>query len=375
MNRQLNIPQITASLEQKGLNAAAIADKLAVSREAVSKWLNGESFPRPDKLLKLALLLDFKLDQLTIAPAQAQEPVIAFRKRGACKTGEAHVARAKEMGRLLKPLVPYLPFDRFKKPATLKAPSTDYRYLQDLALDIRHRLGIDGSGMVDFHHLIKHFADLQMVLIPVLWGKKEHHKNALHIFLPDSMTTWVYLNLETDIHDFKFWMAHELGHGLAPELTEDEAEDFADAFAGALLFPEAMAKPAYHVIANLQGNAARMAVTKQIAEKATISPITVYYQINRYAKECKLPTIDLDNAIFGAAKNLNNNYLTVSATLFDNQKPDAKHFIELCSERFDTPFFTTLKEFLLKEGKGYGYIQSILDVPLLDAKEIHAALV
>jgi hypothetical protein len=96
---------------------------------------------------------------------------------------DAHISRAKEMGRLLKPLVPYLPFD---------------------------------------------------------WGKKGRHENALHIFLPDFMTTWVYLNLDVTVHDYKFWMGHELDHGLAPELTGDEAEDFADAFAGALLFPEAL---------------------------------------------------------------------------------------------------------------------------------------
>lgn len=59
-------------------------------------------------------------------------------------------------------------------------------------------------------------------------------------FLPESDTTWVYLNLDTNVHDLKFWMAHELGHCLSPSLTGTEvAEDFADAFAGALLFPHA----------------------------------------------------------------------------------------------------------------------------------------
>ena len=377
MNRQLNIPHITATLEQKGLNAAAVADKLAVSREAVSKWLSGESFPRPDKLLKLALLLDFTLDQLTInlEQDQDQEPVIAFRKRGACKTTDAHISRAKEMGRLLKPLVPYLPFDKFKRPSTLKNPSTDYRYLQELAQVIRHKLGVDSSGIVDFRHIIKCFADLQMVLIPVLWGKKDRHENALHIFLPDSVTTWVYLNLDVAVHDFKFWMGHELGHGLAPDLTGDEAEDFADAFAGALLFPEALAIEAYSKITSHDGQAARIAITKQIAENATISPITVYTQVNRYAEAFKLPGIDLGNSIFGAAQNIKNDHLSVNETLFDKANPEAKQYIERCSEIFDTPFFTTLKEYLLKEGKGHGYIQSILDIPLLDAKEIHSVLV
>ena len=214
-----------------------------------------------------------------------------------------------------------------------------------------------------------------MVLIPVLWSEKSKYENALHIFLPDSMTTWVYLNLDVAVHDFKFWMAHELGHGLAPELTEDRAEDFADAFAGALLFLEALAKDAYAMVAKHEDNAVRMALIKQVAEDNTISPITVYYGIKNFAAEHNLSKIDLGNSIFAAAKNINNDYPNVSKTLFDGNYPDAKQFIERCNEVFDTPFIPTLKEYLLKEGKGYGYIQSIFDIPLLDAKEIYSALV
>ena len=82
----------------------------------------------------------------------------------------------------------------------------------------------------------------------VLWGTKKTHENAIHIYLPDSQTTWVYLNLETNVHDFKFWMAHELGHCLSPSLSGNEAEDFADGFAGLLLFPKVLAESAYHQI-------------------------------------------------------------------------------------------------------------------------------
>lgn len=375
MNKRLNLSAITTALEQKGLSPAAIADKLSVSREAVSKWLNGETFPRPDKLLKLALLLDLKLDRLVIKLEAEREPVIAFRKRGAGKTTEAHISRAREMGRLLKPLVAHLPFDRFKKASTLKSPAKDYRYLQDLVQDIRRDLGIDKMEPIDFRHIIKYFADLQMVLIPVLWGEKDRHENALHIFLPDSMTTWVYLNLDTEVHDFKFWMAHELGHGLTPELKGDEAEDFADAFAGALLFPEPLAKQAYGKLIALHGDGARINCIKQIAEDNLISPISVYYEINRYAEAYRLSGIDLEKAIFGAAKNLSKRYYNVSGTLFEEKRPDAKRFIEVTGEAFDTPFFSALKEYLIKEDKGYGYIQGILDIPLLDAREIHSALV
>ncbi len=375
MNKRLDISSIQKALENIGINAANLAEKLAVSREAVSKWLNGKSFPRPDKLLKLALLLDLKFDQLVVRLDQEHEPVIAFRKRGASKTTENHISHAKEMGRLLRPLVPYLPFDRFIRPATLKAPSTDYRYQQELVSEVRRDLGVEEKEPVDFRHLIKLFADLQMVLIPVLWGEKERHENALHIFLPDSMTTWVYLNLDVEMHDFKFWMAHELGHGFAPQLTGDAAEDFADRFAGTLLFPEPLAQEAYRQIKTNWGKATQVNFIKRLAEDNLISPVSVYYEINHYAESQGSPRIEFGDAIFGAAKNLSKGYNNVSATLFDNARPDVKSYMERCKEVFDTPFFASLKTYLVEEHKSHGYVQAILDIPLLDAKEIHAALV
>ncbi|MGH8660119.1 MAG: ImmA/IrrE family metallo-endopeptidase, partial [Gammaproteobacteria bacterium] len=204
---------------------------------------------------------------------------------------------------------------------------------------------------------------------------KERHENALHIFLPDSMTTWVYLNLDVEMHDFKFWMAHELGHGFAPQLTGDAAEDFADRFAGTLLFPEPLAQEAYRQIKTNWGKATQVNFIKRLAEDNLISPVSVYYEINHYAESQGSPRIEFGDAIFGAAKNLSKGYNNVSATLFDNARPDVKSYMERCKEVFDTPFFASLKTYLVEEHKSHGYVQAILDIPLLDAKEVHAALV
>ena len=201
MDKRLQVDKLKAAMDQKGLNAAQLAQRLSVSREAVSNWLNSRSLPRPDKLLKLALVVGLGFDELVARANLELEPVVAFRKRGASKTTIQHIAHAQEMGRLLRHLVPYLPFDRFVRPATLKQPSTDYRYLQDLATQVRWEIGIADGKTLDFRHLIKRFQHLQAVLVPVLWGRKEKHENALHIFLPDSTTTWVYLNLDVEVHD------------------------------------------------------------------------------------------------------------------------------------------------------------------------------
>lgn len=374
MDKRLQVDKLKAAMDQKGLNAAQLAQRLSVSREAVSNWLNSRSLPRPDKLLKLALVVGLGFDELVARANLELEPVVAFRKRGASKTTIQHIAHAQEMGRLLRHLVPYLPFDRFVRPATLKQPSTDYRYLQDLATQVRWEIGIADGKTLDFRHLIKRFQHLQAVLVPVLWGRKEKHENALHIFLPDSTTTWVYLNLDVEVHDFKFWMAHELGHVLAPALRGDEAEDFADGFAGALLFPEALAREAYREVSAKKDKGAQINRVKSIADDAVISPVSVYLEMNRYARHTQQQEIDLESAIYGAAKNLSKGYKTVSEALFEQAQPPSSSYIERVGEVFGSTFFDALRAFLRDRDTGPGYVQSILDIPLVDAQAIHAEL-
>lgn len=374
MQGALNLVLLKDAMQRAGLNPAGLAKKLDVSREAVSKWLNGQSLPRPDKLLKLALLIGLKFDQIVIKADGQTEPVVAFRKKGAHKTTAQHIGHAKEMGWLLRPLAPFLPFDELIRPATLKQPGCDYDYVQKVAAKIREEVGVTPTEPIDFRHLLKKFGELQAVLIPVLWGTKELHQNALHIFLPDSMTTWVYLNLDSEVHDFKFWMAHELGHILAPSLLGDEGEDFADAFAGALLFPQQLAEDAYRQVMAAKNKGAQINLIKHIAEANIISPITVYYEINHFAKQTDVATIDLTNAIYGAAKNLSKTYYSVSESLFDGKTPDAARYIQVAETQFHSPFFKALKAYLVENDKGAGYVQAVLDVPLLDAKAIYEIL-
>jgi transcriptional regulator with XRE-family HTH domain len=374
MQKRLALPAIATAMEKSGLSQASLAHELDVSRESVSKWLKGASLPRPDKLLKLALLLGLRLDELVIREPSDSEPVVAFRKRGASKTTDAHIARAMDTGRLLRQLVPYLPFDEFIQPGTLKDPTVDYGYVQRLAKRVRKDIGVAADDPVDYGHLIDRFHNTQTVLVPVLWGKKNHHENALHILLPDSRTTWVFLNLDVEVHDFKFWMAHELGHVLAPQLRANEGEDFADAFAGALLFPELLASRAYAELKQHGNVGQQINGIKNIAEKYLISPITVYYEINRHAEHVGDPPLKLEPGIFGAAKNLSKVYYSVSETLFGEDRPPAADYIALARE-LQSPFFEALKDFLRDKAKGPGFIQSVLDIPLWDAREIHAALV
>lgn len=50
--------------KNKGLSQEELADKLGVSRQAVSKWERGEASPDTDNLIELARIYDISLDEL-----------------------------------------------------------------------------------------------------------------------------------------------------------------------------------------------------------------------------------------------------------------------------------------------------------------------
>lgn len=97
MQKVLNIENATEAMQKKGLTQTAVAEGLAVSKEAVSQWLNAKSFPRPNKLLQLGKLLGLTFDQLVIKQ-ELNTPKVAFRKKGSAKTKSHHVEKAQEMG-------------------------------------------------------------------------------------------------------------------------------------------------------------------------------------------------------------------------------------------------------------------------------------
>lgn len=379
MQKRLNTEKAREAIEKAGLTQTAIAEKLDVSREAVSQWLSDKSFPRPNKLLQLGKLLNLGFAELVIKE-DSFAPKIAFRKMKGTKTKDHHIEKAQEMGRFLRQLVPYLPFDTLEMPPVLKSPSCDYEYLRKVTAKVREDINLGSTDNVDFSHLIRRFGDLQAVVVPVLWGSKQRHENAVHIFLPDSQSTWVYLNLDTNIHDFKFWMAHELGHCLSPSLEGDEAEDFADAFAACLLYPHELAESAYASISTQRTAAAKTRRIIELADQLTISPYTVIGQVNKYAVAAGKPEISLGNAFHGAVTNFNKKFKNLSEALFgdftldEHNKPTARDYISKAEEVFETPFFELLRKYLHQHNKSSGFIQTVLDMPLLDARSIHAEL-
>jgi transcriptional regulator with XRE-family HTH domain len=373
MINSLNIEKLNQRAEELGLNQAGIARKLEVTREAVSQWFKNEKFPRPDKLLKLARLLDLSFSELVNKVPTENEPVVAFRKKAGRKISPDYLDQARDMGRILATLAPQLPFDDLSQPPFLKFPSTDYAYVQKAAKRVRMEIGVPEGEEVPFQKLIKYFNDLHAVIIPVLWGNKENHENALHIYLPETMSTWIYLNLDCQVHDFKYWMSHELGHVYAPQLKGDDGEDFAEAFAAALLVSEELASHEYAHLRRIQNIGAQINHIKDVANRLVVSPFTVYSEINNYAAHHKKPKIEIAT-IHQATRNFNNQYKILSQYLFETEEPTPAQYIDSARDVFGSPFFEILRQYIVKNRKSASFIQSILNIPIIDARNIYEEL-
>ena len=372
MLKVIHSEKIKQALQARGWTQKDLAREIEVTAQAVTNWMKGVDFPRPDKLLKLATTLKLTFADLVVSSTKDQ-PVIAFRKKGGAKTTDAHILKAVAMGSLLKPLVPFLPELRSLR-VQIPSPTTQYDVLQTTATEVRTRIGLGVQAILSYEHLIDQFGTNGAIIVPVLWGEKQNHKNALHILLPHEQVTFIFLNLDTRLEDFKFWMAHELAHVYTPGLAgSDEGEDFADALAGALLFPKSMAEVAYPQAARQSSAAGEIREMQRYSSAHSISLFSVYCEINRYAKAQGLPALRCKDTDIHAIRNVQRGKL-ISEVLFEPTPPEPAAYIAAAQNVFRSAFFVALQRMIKDQGTGAGYLQQIMDIPMHDATVLHREL-
>ncbi len=372
MQKTMKTEALRKALADQGLTQKDLANKLGVSAQAITNWLKGKDFPRPATLLKLASTLHLTFEQM-VQTDDVSRPVVAFRKKGSAKTTNAHINKAEEMGMLLKPLVPCLPEQQALR-TLITTPSTDYDKLQAAVLQTRNRLGIGEQAILGYESLIGEFRNSGAVLVPVMWGAKQRHENAIHIRLPQEDVTFILLNLDTRLEDFKFWMAHELAHVYTPDLAgSEEGEDYADAFAGALLFPAPCAEACYKTVRKKTSNESVMRALLKCADKYLISLNTVYQQVKQYAKANGLPALVIDENNMHATRNSHTGPL-ISEALYDPVPPMPVVYIASCKNVFQSDFFHALRQMLQERETGPSYLQQILDMSIHDAKSLYEEL-
>lgn len=371
MAETLRLEEIKGALAELGWTQRKLADTIGVSPQTITNWLNAKDFPRPAALLKLSRALGRGFDQLVVS--DVPDPIIAFRRKGATKTKLEHFEKAKHMGFLLRPLVPHLNASLDLAQTVFRVPSCDYDNVQALAASRREALGLGQNVRLEYSHLVKEFGANGALLVPVIWGAVNRHENALHILLPGDNITFVYLNLDIRVEDFKFMMAHELAHIFTPALCgKDEGEDFADAFAGALLFPKELAENT-HKKCNGKSSNEIVAILQRDAAQHQVSLFTVFTQVNAYRKRHGCGALSVGETTIHKVRSINAGQ-SVSELLWKGIAPSPELYIQTVRSHFDSSFFDALRLLLNSGSGGIGYVQQILDISRADASAIHAAL-
>ena len=111
------------------------------------------------------------------------------------------------------------------------------------------------------------------------------------------------------------------------------------------------------------------------AKDIIVSPITIYKEVNKYAKHNKLDKIDLEKLLYAATSNFTKDYQLISEVLCKAERPEVGSYIHVSEEFFHTIFFNLLKQYHKKRGITLSYIRKIIDIPITDAKEIYDFIV
>ncbi len=375
MKRKIDASKLDVLMRAAGFTVTALAQETGYSKEAVSNWCRGESQPRPAAVLKLALALGTTAEQLLAGPVPSL-PQVSFRENAHRKLGDAFRQEFARSARHLECLAPYLP-ERMCRADVIHSPGLNYESIQAEALQFRARLGVAaGEYELDLLRLVAYIQASGAVLIPVPWGNNSHPINGAHVRLADSRTDWLYLNIDTPIIDAKFWLLHEIAHMLTPALSADPgtAEDYADAFAQAVLWPEPAARTLHARMICFASDALRIAHLKKLGAMLAISPYTLYLAANAYAGARGQAKLHLEPAIFGAVTNVVKQTPTLSELLFPTTPPEPADYVERGSKVFGPTFFVALRRFLQETGKSSGTLSRLLGLSTVDAMDIYGVL-
>lgn len=137
-------------------SAASLAQQAGVGVRLLDDWLAGYAFPRPDKLLRLAMSLRLGYTEL-VDDSDEEAPMIEFGEGPRSVSEDKVIGDPEGMAMLLRAMVPYLPPER---------------------------PGRVGTGR------------LRTVMVPVLWGAEPRTEKTLRITWPVEAVCFSFLNLD-----------------------------------------------------------------------------------------------------------------------------------------------------------------------------------
>jgi transcriptional regulator with XRE-family HTH domain len=229
----LNITLIQHAMQQQGLNQSDLATHCEVSREAVSRWMAGESVPRPLKLKRIANALHLNIRNLIVTPEQPNfeaSPIAT-----ALPLSRADREAMLDSSWRIRELAHLVGAPCFS-PMRLRNPETEEAYLQTVLCAVKAATSTPLAGFHTTHELIDLNIAAGAVLLPCPWlGDRAGQAQPFVIQPSAEDETWIAFGLNTDRSSLDAILGYALGLQYCRGTLEgSEARDFARKFAAVL---------------------------------------------------------------------------------------------------------------------------------------------
>lgn len=260
-----------------GYSQKALADRLEITKQSISKYEKGLMLPDSTVLLKMADIFEYKPDYF-FRPLTVKLENVEFRKRSSLKGKKLSVVKAQVIDTLER----YLELEELLNISNFfKNPIVDISInnTSDVEKASRKLLSSWKLGDNPLPNILEMIENNGIKVIEVAVDNKF---DGLSTWVNDSIPV-IVVNKNTDKVRKRFNVLHELGHLLLQiptEASHNTKEDYCNRFAGAMLIPE------YVLIGELGGKRNHISLNEliEIKEYYGISIAALVYR----AKDLKV---------------------------------------------------------------------------------------
>jgi transcriptional regulator with XRE-family HTH domain len=369
MNQAFSAEEVDKYMRRAAVSQSDVARAVGVSREAVSKWLSGESKPRPRHHLKLAAFLGMPWNDEATAGMEVGEPALAYvagsRHESFIASDDAWLMRLNghSTGRALRQRLPRL------------AAKPDTTHAHRSAREIRAAMGLDERDeIVEPQRILRWLAQYDIHVIPAHLGGE-----AKAIARPRTPTggeiRWLYINLDATLGTIRLALLKEIAHLLLGErdMNGPEEETFAEEFAAAMMLPERQADDIAALLETAE-EAVRHEVIHRFAVIRGIPPSV--FDRNSPAAGVECAPVEQSSGDRDPSTNprWSSEEHRLADVLFGGIRPEASEFIRRCEHYLSTPVFRAVAEALREKERSFAFVQRIFRCGVIDAMELNDRL-
>lgn len=246
VNRKIHSDRIRSARESKGLTIRALADKLNISHQMISKYEKGDAIPSPEVMFNIMSILGQPYEYFYKQPNNSVEGLVYYRSNANAtqKMKRVHQIKISWLMEIVSDLesivefpTPNIPFEHNKTLDYFEP--TDLDTIEHIALELRKHWGLSKGPISNLTRLL----EKQGIIVSAI-KSLNYYVDACSAWDENDRLFILIGNKRAAPSRIKFTLAHELGHAILHKNVpmnefnkkdvykrmEVEANNFASAF-------------------------------------------------------------------------------------------------------------------------------------------------